>query len=81
MRVADRILTLLTNHPMSNAEIRAALPDVKPASISSAIERLLDKGQIEAGRWPTFRVRADQAAPVKRPTMIEALKARMMAGR
>jgi predicted transcriptional regulator len=85
MFVADRILALLTERPMSATSIHAALPKAKRRSITAALRRMADKGQIESAGWGVYRLAADAAGagivPARKLTVIEAVKARMATGR
>jgi predicted transcriptional regulator len=85
MFVADRILVLLAERPMSGTAIRAALPNTKRRSIAAALRRMADKGQIESAGWGVYRLAADVAGagivPSKKLTVIEAVKMRLTSGR
>ena len=83
MLLQDRILGLLAQHPgASQADIRAALSDCRPASIAGAIARLRDRGQIEQAGWGAYKLAAPKvSSPKQEPLRDPDQLARMMAGR
>jgi len=69
MFIPDRILSALAERPsMTRAGIRAALNDCKRVAVNAAIDRLEDKGLIEALGWGRYRlVAAAVVPPMPRP--------------
>ena len=86
MLLQDRILGLLTQYPgASQADIRAALADCRPASIADAIVRLRNRGRIEAAGWGAYKLahKTTPAPQARQPVHdgIRASLAKLMAGR
>ena len=83
MLLQDRILAILAQHPgASGANIRAALSDAKRASITGAINRLRNRGQIEAAGWGAYKLVAPKvSSPKQEPVRDPGQMARTMAGR
>ena len=83
MLLQDRILDLLAQYPgASQADVRAALADCRPASIADAIVRLRNRGRIEAAGWGAYKLTAPKAtSPKQEPVRDPDQLARLMAGR